>query len=249
MVRHQIATGLVAGRSVLPPYAALTDKGGRTPGDNGGHDGGWPPTDADGVGGARMTLRHCLVLAVVVAAFAPVCLVVFADGHAASQPWSPPPAGARAPAVDAVTSSDTKGSIGGGCVDRPLSYGLTNDQALGEQYARSLLDPFVSHPPLPRAGYYPPGRAPDQAALVHALYHGYVVVRYRPALADVVKHDLRGAVRRAAQPVVLVSGRGMPFAAGALVYGRESICGRMNRTTLGQLTVWVENARPLQPRR
>ena len=41
----------------------------------------------------------------------------------------------------------------------------------------------------------------------------------------------------------------MPFAVGGLVYGRESICGKLNGTTLGQLTGWVENARPLQPRR
>jgi hypothetical protein len=68
-------------------------------------------------------------------------------------------------------------------------------------------------------------------------------------LADVVKRDLRDAVRRAAQPVVLVSGRGMPFAAGALVYGRESICGRLSRSALGQLTTWIENARPQPVRR
>jgi hypothetical protein len=30
--------------------------------------------------------------------------------------------------------------------------------------------------------------------LLDALYHGYVVVRYPPALAGVVERDLRGAV-------------------------------------------------------
>ncbi len=196
-----------------------------------------------------MTLRHCLVLAVVVAAFAPVCAVVFAHGHAASQPWSPASAPARALAPGAVTSSDTNRSIDGGCVDRPLSYGLTNDQAQGQRYDDSLLDPFAFHPPLPKVGFYAPGRAPDQSALVHALYHGYVVVRYRPALADVVERDLRAAVRRAPQPVVVVSGRGMPFAAGALVYGRESICGTLHRASVAQLTAWIDSARPRPVRR
>ena len=148
-----------------------------------------------------MTRRNALVLAVVALAIGPVCLVVFGDGHAAAR-RSPPPVTAAAPAT-----ADAKVSVDAGCVDRPLSYGLTNDQARGEAYDRALLDPFASHPPLPKAGFYPPGHAPDQAALSMPLYHGYVVVRYRPALAGVVKRDLRAAVGRAAQPVVLVSGQ------------------------------------------
>ena len=187
-----------------------------------------------------MTLRNAVILAVIALAIGPACFVAFGDGHAAARPSSPPVTAAAA---------NARVSVDAGCADRPLSYGLTNDQARGEAYDRSLLDPFAPHPPLPRAAYYPPGHSPDQATLIHALYHGYVVVRYRPALASIVKRDLRAAVGRSAQPVVLVSGSGMPFAVGALVYGRESICGRMNRATLGQLTGWVENARPLQPRR
>jgi hypothetical protein len=196
----------------------------------------------------RVTLRNALVLAFVALAIGPVCLVVFGDGHAAAQ-RSSPLVTAAAPRTGTATSSKAKVSVDAGCVDRPLSYGLTNDEARGEQYDRSLLDPFAFHPPLPKAGYYPPGHAPDQATLVHALYHGYVVVRYRPVLADVVKRDLRSAVQRAAQPVVLVAGRGMPFAVGALVYGRESICGSMSHTSVGQLIGWIESARPRPARR
>ena len=132
-----------------------------------------------------MTRRNALILAVIALAIGPACLVVFGDGHAAAR-RSSPPVTAAAPAT-----ANAKVSVDAGCVDRPLSYGLTNDQARGEAYDRSLLDPFASHPPLPKAGYYPPGRSPDQAALIHALYHGYVVVRYRPALASIVKRDLR----------------------------------------------------------
>jgi hypothetical protein len=190
-----------------------------------------------------MTVRQALILAVITLAIGPACLVVFGDGHAAAR-RSPPPVTAAAP-----RAANAKVSVDAECVDRPLSYGLTNDQARGEQYDRSLLDPFASHPPLPKAGYYPPGHAPDQAALIHALYHGYVVVRYKAALAAIVKRRLRTVVDRAFQPVVLVSGRGMPFAAGAVVYGRESICGKLNGTTLGQLTAWIESARPQRARR
>ncbi len=196
-----------------------------------------------------MTVRHALALAIVVLAVGPLCLVAFGDGHAAARRSPSPLAGAPAPAADGATPLKAKLSVEPGCVDRPLSYGLTNDQAQGQRYDDSLLDPFAFHPPLPKSGFYPPGRAPDQSALVHALYHGYVVVRYRPALADVVERDLRAAVRRAPQPVVVVSGRGMPFAAGALVYGRESICGTLHRASVAQLTAWIERARPRPVRR
>jgi hypothetical protein len=36
----------------------------------------------------------------------------------------------------------------------------------------------------------------------------------------------------------------MPFAAGALVYGRTSLCGKLDRATVGQLTAWIETATP-----
>jgi hypothetical protein len=60
---------------------------------------------------------------------------------------------------------------------------------------------------------------------------------------------LRRRLARAPEPVLLVSGTGMPFAVGALVYGHTSICGRLNRTTMDQLTAWVEKAgsRPARP--
>jgi hypothetical protein len=193
-----------------------------------------------------MTVRHVLLLAAIAAALVPLCLLAFGDGQTPNQPWSPPAVTATAPAGTAPKADVT---VDMGCVDRPLAYGLTNDQARGEQYNRALLDPFAPHPPLPRIGYYAPGRGPDQPTLVHALYHGYVVVRYRPGLANVIERDLRVAVGRAAQPVVLVSGRGMPFAVGALVYGRESVCGKLSRTTVGQLTEWIESARPQRARR
>jgi hypothetical protein len=140
--------------------------------------------------------------------------------------------------------SPARGSAVDGCVERALVYGLTNDEAQGEQYDRDFLSPFAPHPPLPAAGYYAPGRGPDQATLLHALYHGYVVVRYRPSLADRVERDLGRAVHRATQPVVVVAGRGMPFAAGALVYGRSSTCAGLNRTAVDQLRTWIESARP-----
>jgi len=196
--------------------------------------------------GERLTFRSALALVACASAIGPLCLVAFGGGRAAARRSPPPPAGT---VTGAGSSARVAPSIDPGCVDRPLPYGLTNDQARGEQYDRSLLDPFAFHPPLPKAGYYAPGHAPDEAALIHALYHGYVVVRYRPALAGRVARELRGAVRRAPQPVVLVAGRGMPFAAGALVYGRESICGRLSRGALGQLTTWIESARPQPLRR
>jgi hypothetical protein len=178
-----------------------------------------------------MSARHVLILALAALATAPLCVLVFGDGRAARQPP------ARAQATVRETLHD-------GCVERPLAYGLTNDQAVADQYARDLLSPFVPHPPLPRPGFYAPGRGPDQATLLHALFHGYVVVRYRPDLAAAVERDLAASVDRAAQPVVVVAGDRMPFAAGAVVYGRTSICRSVDRKAVGQLAAWIRSARP-----
>jgi hypothetical protein len=135
----------------------------------------------------------------------------------------------RAP-VRAAARTVPATSIATGCVERP------RDDA--------PLSPFAAHPPLPRTGFYAPGRGPDQDALVHALSHGYVIVRYRPELAHAIERRLRTAVRRASQPVVVVAGTGMPFAAGAVVYGRTSVCGTWDGATGEQLADWVRRARP-----
>jgi hypothetical protein len=179
-----------------------------------------------------MSARHVVILGLVALAAVPLCLLLFGGGRDATA--------ARTPR----TSTHTSSTIAAGCVERPLAYGLTNDEAQGEQYDRMFLSPFAPHPPLPRRGFFAPGHGPDQATLLHALYHGYVLVRYRPDLADAIKRHLSAPARRAAQPVVLVAGDRMPFAAGALVYGRTTICGRLRRATLGQLAGWIDSARP-----
>jgi hypothetical protein len=184
-----------------------------------------------------MSVRHLLIVGLVVLAAAPLSMLLFGGGRDAG---AAPPARTTATAP-ATTTADR------GCVERALTYGLTNDQAQADQFARDFLSPLVAHPPLPRPGFYAPGRAPDQAALFHALYHGYVVVRYRPALAGAVKRGLRSAVRRGPQPVVVVAGTGMPFAAGAVVYGRTSICATLDRAAMDQLAAWVRAARPGRP--
>jgi hypothetical protein len=177
--------------------------------------------------------RNVLIVALVALASAPVCMLLFGGGDQA--------AGARqTPAPVHATARATATSE---CVERTLTYGLTNDQAQADQLAKDFLSPLVVHPPLPHPGFYAPGRAPDQGALFHALYHGYVVVRYRPELAGAVRHALRAAVGGAAQPVVVVAGSGMPFAAGAVVYGRTSLCATFDRAAAVQLAAWVRDAR------
>jgi hypothetical protein len=182
-----------------------------------------------------MSVRHLLIVGLVVLAAAPLSMLLFGGGR---------DAGAAPAATTARAQAPPKTTVEGGCVEHALTYGLTNDQAQADQFARDFLSPLVAHPPLPRPGFYAPGRSPDQAALFHALYHGYVVVRYRPALAATVKRGLRTAVSRAPQPVVVAAGTGMPFAAGAVVYGRTSICATLDRAAMDQLATWVRDARP-----
>jgi hypothetical protein len=69
-------------------------------------------------------------------------------------------------------------------------------------------------------------------------------VRYRSSLAAAVKRDLSHLVSHAHEPVVLVAGTRMPFAVGALVYGRTTICGTLRTATIAPLDAWVARARP-----
>jgi hypothetical protein len=183
-----------------------------------------------------MSPRNVLLVALVALASAPVWMLVFGSGDKAG-------AARQAPAPAHTT---TRAAALRGCVEHALSYGLTNDEAQSGQLANEFLSPLVVHPPLPHPGFYAPGRAPDQGALFHALYHGYVVVRYRPPLATAARRGLRAAVRDAAQPVVVVAGAGMPFAAGAIVYGRSTVCSSLNSAAMDQLAAWVRGARPNQ---
>lgn len=174
-------------------------------------------------------VRGLVILAVAALAIGPASFLIFGGGRT-----RPAPAAARAAIAP----------VEGGCVERALAYGLTNDEAQAAQYRQTLLSPFVDHPPLPRPGFYAPGLAPDQNALLHALYHGYVVVRYRPDLAAAARRDLRDAMHRASAPVVVAAAERMPFAAGGVVYGRSTMCGTLDRAGAGQLAAWVQHARP-----
>ena len=176
---------------------------------------------------------------VALVALAPLCALLFA-GNGRGRPAGP----SAAPVMESRAPTAQARTIGPGCVERPLAYGLTNDQAQGEENERTIMSPFVAHPPVPKPGFYAPGHGPDQSTLFHALYHGYVVVRYSRPLAARVERQLGPAVRHAAQPVVLVAGDRMPFAMGGLVYGRSSVCGRLGRSTVSQMSEWLRSARP-----
>jgi hypothetical protein len=57
--------------------------------------------------------------------------------------------------------------------------------------ARSL--PYKVHPPLPRSGWRPRGLAFD--VLFHSLFHGYLVIEYRPGLQEDARALLRAWTR------------------------------------------------------
>jgi hypothetical protein len=86
-----------------------------------------------------------------------------------------------------------------------------------ERAARGLeLDLFGAHPPLPRPGFYAPADTPDPDAVLHALSHHWLVVKYRPG-ADVAGFKILARALAGRRVLVISGSDGMPFAVGALV--------------------------------
>jgi hypothetical protein len=97
------------------------------------------------------------------------------------------------------------------CRQRTLAYGLSDDPRAGSEVL------FGAHPPLPRAGYYAPGDPIDPQAVMHALTHRWVVVKYRPGV------DAR-RLAKGPRTLVISGGEGMPFALGAVAWGAQLTC-------------------------
>lgn len=101
------------------------------------------------------------------------------------------------------------------CDERPLAYGLSDDRDAGRAYSGQAL--FGAHPPLPRPGYYPPADTPSPDAILHALTHRWVVIKYRPGV------NAR-ALPTGPRTIVVSGGEKMPFALGAVAWGRQLTC-------------------------
>jgi hypothetical protein len=116
------------------------------------------------------------------------------------------PFGGSAPAKPAPKPVASKA-----CKERTLAYGLSDDPRAGSEAL------FGAHPPLPRAGYYAPGEAPDPQAVMHALTHRWVVVKYRTGV------DAR-RLAKGPRTLVISGGEHMPFALGAVAWGAQLTC-------------------------
>jgi hypothetical protein len=101
------------------------------------------------------------------------------------------------------------------CHQRRLAYGLSDDPRAGRELESQAL--FGAHPPLPRAGYYAPGKGPAPQVVLHALTHRWVVVSYREGV-DASRLRTHGHV------IVIDGGARMPFALGAVAWGAQLTC-------------------------
>jgi hypothetical protein len=137
-----------------------------------------------------MGRRAPLLLVILTLAAGPLLWLAF--GSAPAKP-APKPAASKA------------------CTERTLAYGLSDDPRAGSEAL------FGAHPPLPQAGYYAPGDAPGPRAVMHALSHRWVVVKYRPGV------DAR-RLAKGPRTLVISGGETMPFALGAAACGAQLTC-------------------------
>lgn len=196
-----------------------------------------------------MRPRAAIVLILCVLASAPLLWLIFSGGHSPSTHRTVLGAGQVAHHRAATRRLPRAVKLPGGrlgqssCRARSLAAGLTDSPQRGAQYDQQFLDPFAPHPPVPRLGYYAPGRSPDPATLLHALYHSYVVVRYATGLARQAHDQLTPALKPLGdlEPII-VAGDHMPFAMGALAYGQTVLCSRMDATSIRALARWSWHA-------
>jgi hypothetical protein len=162
-----------------------------------------------------MAPRPIIVLALLTLAAGPLLWLAFGRGSAAARPLPRPrPAAAH----------------DGACDERTLAYGLTDDRGAGREYESRIL--FGAHPPLPRPGFYAPADTPDPDAVLHALSHHWLVVKYRPG-ADTAALETLARGLAARRVLVISGGDGMPFAVGALVWGAQLTCAHADLAAAG----------------
>jgi hypothetical protein len=140
--------------------------------------------------------RASLLLLVLTLAAGPLLWLVFGG----SAPAQPVPAKPKAAAVQSTA-----------CKERTLAYGLSDDPRAQSEAL------FGAHPPLPRPGYYGPEDGPDPQAVLHAVTHRWVVVKYRPGV------DAR-RLAKGPRTLVISGGPNMPFALGAVAWGAQLTC-------------------------
>jgi hypothetical protein len=95
-----------------------------------------------------------------------------------------------------------------------------------------------------RDGSYAGKRPPSLAATTHALYHGRVLLQYRPDLPDAQLEAFEGLVRGDDAGVLLFANQtGMTAAVAATAYLSVMSCPRVDRRTLHALDVFRDRRR------
>jgi hypothetical protein len=153
-----------------------------------------------------MARRPIIVIVLLTLAAGPLLWLAFGRGNAAARP--------------AQQSAPARHSA---CDERKLAYGLTDDRGASREYESRIL--FGAHPPLPRPGFYAPADTPDPDAVLHALAHHWLVVKYRPG-PDAAAFGTLARALAGRRVLVISGGDAMPFAVGALAWGAQLTCAR-----------------------
>ena len=126
-----------------------------------------------------------------------------------------------------------------GCELRKASYGYP------DWYLSRQLIPTV-HPPVVAAGWRGPREPVEADVLFHSIFHGYLVVQYRPDLAPARLAVLRGWVRGHTRRRVTSAPApaGFPFAVHVGRWGYELRCASAAALTERRLDRFLALPRP-----
>jgi hypothetical protein len=135
---------------------------------------------------------------------------------------------------DARSVGASAGAAAGGCRERPLAHGVSADPPLPGRLAA------VERVPVPRAGFYTAAAAPAADELLHAVVHGFAVVRYRGS--DRAVGGLRRLVARKVRSFAVIATPGAPGAPAlsGTVWGRELRCRALSPQAVRALERFVD---------
>jgi hypothetical protein len=125
----------------------------------------------------------------------------------------------------AVVVSGGRGDQGAAAVDAPGCVLTTSEYGYPDWYLSQSVE-FTAHPPLPVVGWRDASERVRFNALFHSVFHGYVVVEYRPDLAPQKLASLKAWVGAHARDRVTsaAAAADAPFAVDLAKWGHELRC-------------------------
>ncbi len=135
----------------------------------------------------------------------------------------------------------------GGCTFDERFDGTAANQRAHIPNPTYALDPPSGGPHLPvpaDPGFYQPGRAPADGAVVHAQEHGFVILWYRPDLSASKQQELADLSDQFGRELILVPRPSLPGEVAVTAWHRRLLCDTLVPDKVGIFTRAFVNQAP-----